>query len=201
MSVAEKISNRVKFMRKGRPFLRSLFALEGNRAAVDKALSLLVNTGVLERVARGVYMRPKQVEFVGAIRPSPVTIMKMIAKAKGEKIEAHGCEAVRRFGLSTQMQVLPTYYTSGASREIRVGKARVRLLHVSAERLKHAGTRVGMALNAFHYLGKEGLTLEVVTTIFDALSKEELTKLRACKMPKWMMAVMAAADERMDQPN
>lgn len=53
-------------MRKGIPFLRTSLASEGTRAAVDKALSRLVSTGVLERVARGVYMRPKQIEFVGA---------------------------------------------------------------------------------------------------------------------------------------
>lgn len=181
-------------MPKGRPFLRTLFASEGSRSAVDKVLSRLVNAGVLERVIRGVYMRPKQVQFVGAVRPDAVTVMKMIAKARGETIETHGCEAVRRFGLSTQMQVLPTYYTSGASREIRVGKGRVRLLHVSPERLKHAGTKVGMALNAFYYLGKEGLTLEVGSKILDQLSKEELAKLLACKMPKWMRIAVNAIE-------
>lgn len=175
--------------------MRTLLASEGTRAAVDKALSRLVRTGVLERVARGVYMRPKQIAFVGAVRPSAETIMRLITKANGETVEAHGCEAVRRFGLSTQMQVLPTYYTSGPSREIRVGKGRVRLLHVSPERLKHSGSKVGMALNAFHYLGKEGLTPEVISKIFAKLSMEERIKLRACKMPKWMRAALTATEQ------
>lgn len=147
MSVAETISNRVKHMHKGQPFSRVVFAKVGSRAAIDKALSRLVQSGCLERVARGVYMRPKLSAITGRrVRPSPLTIMSVITKANGETIQIHGAEAVRRLGLSTQMQVLPTFYTSGVTRDIKVGNAVVRLRHASSDRLQHAGTKVGIPL-------------------------------------------------------
>lgn len=194
MSVAESISNRIKHMPKGRPFAGAVFAQVGSRASVDKALSRLVLSGSLERVARGVYMRPKQSEYTGKrVRANPIAVMEAVAKVKGETIQVHGAEAVRRLGLSTQMQVLPTYYTSGSSREIRIGSAVVRLRHVSRLRLQQAGTKVGVALTALLYLGKEGLTELAARKVASSLSKEEFNKLMACKMPEWMRSALVCA--------
>ena len=191
MSVAQAIFNRIKRMPKGRPFAGSMFAQVGSRASVDKALSRLVQSGTLERVTRGVYMRPKMSKYTGrVVRPSPLAVMEVITKANGETIQIHGAEAVRRLELSTQMQVVPTFYTSGSTREIKVGNAVVRLKHVSRDRLQHAGTNVGMALTALHYIGKKGLSPQVVSKITNALSSEELLKLRACRMPEWMRSAL-----------
>lgn len=174
-------------MPKGRPFACAQFAQLGSRASVGKALSRLVQSGTLERVARGVYMRPNLSKYTGKnVRPSPLAVMKVITRARGETIQIHGAEATRRLGLSTQMQVLPTFYTSGSTREIKIGNALVRLQHVSKDRLQQAGTKVGLAFTALHYIGKKGLSPKVVSKIINALSSEELIKLRACKMPEWM---------------
>lgn len=191
MSVAKAISNRVKHMRKGSPFSRTVFAQLGSRTAVDKALSRLVKSGGLERVARGVYMRPKTSKYTGRrVRPSPLTIMMIRAKANGETIQIHGAEAVRRLGLSTQMQVVPTYYTSGTTREMKVGNAVIRLRHASSARLQYAGTKVGTALSALYYLGKEGLSAQIVSSITSSMSSGELHKLKACSMPAWMRSAL-----------
>lgn len=197
MSVSESITNRIKHMPKGKPFAGTLFAHAGTRASVDKALSRMVLRGLLERVARGVYMRPKQSEYTGRkIRANPIQVMEAIVRARREIIQVHGAEAVRRFGLSTQMQVVPTYYTSGPTREIRIGNAVVRLRHASKQRLQHAGTRVGMALTALMYLGRKELTEMMVCKVASSLSNEEFYKLMGCKMPQWMrMALLSAAKE------
>ena len=192
MSVAQAISNRVKRMKKGKPFVRNLFAELGSRAAIDKTLSRLVQSGCLERVARGVYMRPKLSEYTSQlVKPSPLAIMNVLSKVNGETIQIHGAEAVRRLGLSTQMQVVPVYYTSGRTREIKAGNAVVRLNHVSSDRLQHAGNKVGLALTALYYLGKDGACPHALSKIADTLSPDELTTLLACRMPKWMRAALA----------
>lgn len=192
MSVAESIAKRVKHMRKGKPFNKALFAEEGSRTSVNKALSRMTRSGLLERVARGIYMRPKISEYTGRnVRANPITVMETVAKASGETIQIHGVEAVRRLGLSTQMQVLPTYYTSGSTREIKMGNAVVRLRHSSWQRLQQAGTQAGLALTALFYLGKEGMTDQVIGKILCSLSAKEYSELMACKMPNWMRKVLA----------
>ncbi|MCF1252542.1 type IV toxin-antitoxin system AbiEi family antitoxin domain-containing protein [Pseudomonas putida] len=192
MSVAESISNRIKRLPKGRPFVRAVFERAGSRSAVNKALSRMVLRGYLERVARGVYMRPKYSQYTGRkVQANPISVMEAVARARGETIQIHGAEAVRRLGLSVQMQVLPTFYTSGSTREIRIGNAVVRLRHTSRQRLQQAGTRTGTALTAFLYLGKNGVDEQVVRKITNSLSDEELNKLMQCKMPKWMRSALA----------
>jgi len=194
MSVAESISNRIKHMPKGKPFAGAVFAQAGSRASVDKALSRLVLSGSLERVARGVYMRPKQSEYTGKkVRANPIAVMEVVARTRGETIQVHGVEAARRLGLSTQMQVLPTYYTSGSTREIKIGNAVVRLRHASQQRLQQAGTPVGLALTALLYLGKEGLTAKAVEKITSSLNAADFRKLMACKMPEWMRSALAGS--------
>lgn len=191
LSVAKSVLNRIKHMPKGKPFARAVFVQLGSRAAVDKALSRMVFSGALERVARGVYMRPKLSKYTGKkVRANPIAVMKVVARARGETIQVHGAEAVRRLGLSTQMQVLPTYYTSGSTREIKIGNAVVRLRHASRQRLQQAGTPVGVALIALLYLGKEGLTEEAMSKVASLLSDEEFNTLMACKMPEWVRSVL-----------
>lgn len=196
MSVAESISNRIKRMPKGRPFVRAVFERAGSRSAVNKALSRMVLRGSLERVARGVYMRPKYSQYTGKrVRANPISVMEAVVRARGETIQIHGAEAVRRLELSVQMQVLPTYYTSGATREIKIGNAVVRLRHASRQRLQQAGTRIGTALTAFFYLGENGVNEQVAVKIANSLSAEEFKKLMACKMPKWMRSALVGCVE------
>ncbi|WP_156487856.1 DUF6088 family protein [Pseudomonas azotoformans] len=137
-------------------------------------------------------MRPRLSEYTGKkIRASPISVMEMVARAIGETIQVHGVEAARRLGISTQMQVLPTYYTSGSTREIKIGNAVVRLRHSSWQRLQQAGTPVGLALIALLYLGKEGVNEQAISKVLSSLSAEELSKLMACKMPMWARKALA----------
>ena len=175
MSVAQAVLSRVKRMPKGRPFARVLLAPLGSRASVGKALSRLV-------------------QYTGKnVCPSPLAVMKVVTRMRGETIQIHGAEAARRLGLSTQMQVLPIFYTSGFTREFKIGNAVVRLQHVPKDRLQQAGTKVGVALTALHYIGKEGLSPKVIFKIVSTLSNEELMKLKACKMPEWMRMALSEA--------
>lgn len=193
MSVAAIILKRIKYMPKGRPFSSERFAEVGSRAAVDKAVSRLVAAGALERVTRGVYMRPKVSPFAGVVRPSANSVVEVVAKHNRETIQIHGAEAVRQLSLSTQMQTRPVYYTSGSSRELRLGKTVVHFQHVSPEKLQCAGTKTGLALVAMFYLGREGLTPEVLERIKGKLTSAELKRLTACKMPAWMQSAVRQA--------
>ncbi|TFB38132.1 DUF6088 family protein [Pseudomonas sp. F01002] len=188
-------------MASGRPFHRMVFVEAGSPSAISKSLTRLVRAGLLERVARGIYMRPHWGKHVGKVRASPLEIMSIIAQANGETIQIHGAEAVRRFRLSNQMQVRPVYYTSGYTRDLKVGNAVIRLQHASAERLQHAGTRVGEALTALYYLGPRGASDLLVTKICKMLSSMEIITLRACRMPRWMSAALERSHHRSRNTN
>lgn len=108
-TIAELVRRRVKRYQKGHPFTLKRFDILGAtaRGGVEKAIARMVQSGELERVYRGVYMRPKTSRFVGRVRPSPEAVARVLAKDNGHKLQFHGAEAVRKLGLSTQMQVTP----------------------------------------------------------------------------------------------
>ena len=184
--VSTRIAQRVKRLPKGQPFSIRRFAALGTRSAVSKAIARLVSRGELERVHRGIYMRPKSSRYVARVRPSAWDVVNLIARQNRQVLQIHGANAVRKFGLSTQMPLISIYYTSGTSRSIFIGKAEVRLIHAAPMVMQHAGSEVGMAISALFYLGKNGSTPECISAIKKALRPEDLTKLMACRMPKWM---------------
>ncbi len=187
MSVAEKVKSLALEFEKGEPFTNGSFLSLGSRSAVDKALSRMVKEGAIQRVSRGVYFRPKKNRFVGVALPEPSQVVRVIAQDHGETIQVHGAEAARRFRLSTQMPTIPTFYTSGPSRELYIGKLKVRLMHTTrSRRLQHAGNKVGLALSALWYLGKDNVSEEAVRRVREGLSEEEFVALRESRMPAWM---------------
>ena len=111
----------------------------------------------------------------------------MIAQANGETVQVHGAEAASRFKISTQMPVMPVYYTNGTSREIKVGKLKIKLVHTSSNRkLQHAGTKPGLALTALWYLGKEQMNLDNIRCIREGLNDDEFATLLSMSKPEWM---------------
>lgn len=193
-SVSARIAQRIKRMPKGQPFSIGCFTGFGTKNAVSKAIARLVNRGELERLYRGIYMRPKPGRYIASARPNLWKLMNIIAMQKHLSLQIHGANAVNRFGLSTQMPLIPIYYTNGASRSVLIGKAEVRLIRAEPMVMQHPGTEVGMAISALYYLGKDGSTPECVTVIKKALKPEDLVKLASCKMPNWMRVALEGND-------
>jgi hypothetical protein len=187
MSTTEAIRTRIQRLSKGKPFTSSRFLKLGSRAAVDKTLSRLVEEGEIERLARGVFVRPKKSRFIGTVMPEVSEVVEVIAKSHGETIQVHGAEAARRFKLSTQMPTSPVFYTSGPSRSLRVGNITVKLMHTTSHRrLQFAGKKTGLALSALWYLGKESTTPETIIRIKSGLSPKEFEALKSADVPAWM---------------
>ncbi|WP_051167983.1 DUF6088 family protein (plasmid) [Pseudomonas nitroreducens] len=174
-------------MEKGKPFLSRSFRHLGSPSSVNQAFVRLVYIGALERLARGIYMRPLHHSVLGRVSIPAESLVDLIAKQTGGLLQYHGAEAIRRLRLSTQVQVRRIYYTSGRSREIQVGLSTVRLQHVPRSWLQCVGSDAGLALVALHYLGPANVNDSVVCQIESQLSASDLQKLRACAMPKWML--------------
>ena len=194
MSTAQAIRTSVGKLPKGKPFTSDHFLKLGSRSAVDRTLSRLVGRGEIQRVARGVFVRPRTSRFVGTVLPDVLEVVEAIARNKGETVQVHGAEAARRFKLSTQAPTAPVFHTSASTRTIRIAKITVRMVHTSnRRRLQFAGEAAGAALSALWYLGKNNVTPETVATIEAALGPAEFQRLLSADMPAWMTRAFAAA--------
>ena len=194
MSTAKAIRTAIGKLPRGKPFTSARFLKHGTRGAVDRTLSRLVGEGEIQRLAQGVFVRPRTNRFVGTVLPDIHEVVEAIARSNGETVQVHGAEAARRFSLSTQVPTAPVFHTSASSRTIRIGSATVSLVHTSnRRRLQFAGEATGVALSALWYLGKNNVTPEAVATIAAALGPADFEKLRSADMPAWMANALGDA--------
>lgn len=186
LSVSACITRRVMRLPKGQPFSISRFKGVGSRNAISKAIARLIKRGELERVYPGIYMRPKPSRYSAKAHVNPWQLINLIAKEKRLTLQIHGANALRKFGLGTQVPLILIFYTNGSNRSFFIGKGEVRLIHAPPMVMQHAGTEVGTAISALFYLGKDGATPDCFRAIKNVLSHEDLIKLKSSRMPAWM---------------
>ena len=185
---ARQIRQRIEGMPVGEPFTPTAFLECGTRASVDQTLSRLIKAGAIERVTRGVFVRPEVSRFVGNVMPEPIKVAETIARTTGSIVQIHGAEAARRLELTTQVPTQSVFSTSGPSRRVRIGKMEIRLRHVCQRKLILAGRPAGLALAAMWYLGKAEVTPSMIEKIRRKLSGSEFEALKSVtsSMPAWM---------------
>lgn len=187
MTTMESIRARITAQPLGEPFVSSSLLSLGSRAAVDQALTRLTKERTILRVARGVYVRPKENRFVGKVIPGTQEILTALAEARGEKLQTHGAEAVLALGLTTQVPMKSIFYTSGPSRKVHVGRQEVLLKHANSRLLALGNGPVGMAFAALWYMGKQQVTPETLKRVRGKLSSSEFLELRSsAQLPPWL---------------
>ena len=103
LSVSACITRRVMRLPKGQPFSISRFKGVGSRNAISKAIARLIKRGELERVYPGIYMRPKPGRYSAKAHVNPWQLINLIAREKRLTLQIHGANALRKFGLGTQV--------------------------------------------------------------------------------------------------
>lgn len=188
MSISKQILEHIESIPLGKPFTASNLFEVSSSNNVAQALVRLVKRGVIIRVARGVYVRPKHNRYVGAVIPNSSEIAYSLAQNEGATIQVHGAEAAAQFGLTTQIPVKPIYLTNGPSRKLHMGKLQITLKHVTPRKLALAGTKAGVALTALWYLGKNQVNKNTISIIHNKLSQEqfELLSNSTHLMPAWL---------------
>jgi hypothetical protein len=159
--------------------------------AVDHALSRFAREGLIRRVARGIYVRPRHSPFVGEVAPGVESVVLAAARRTGARIQLAGARAAAELRLSTQRPMAPVYSTTGPSRRLRIGAIEVHLQHASGRRMVLAGRPAGTALSALWYLGKREVSESVLRRIQQDLPPAEFEALRAAMptQPGWMVEV------------
>lgn len=192
MTASNSIRQKIDSLPLNEPFTPWLFVELGSRAAIDQTLMRLKKEGRIDRIGRGVYVRPRPTGFGFNAKPTAEQVARAIAKTENATIEIQGAEAARRFGFSTQMPTQPVYLTSGSSRHLRLGRLLLTLKHVSPRRLALAGTEAGPAMSALWYLGKSEVSEKTFAQLARHMPREAFRTLSVnkAKMPSWMSSAL-----------
>lgn len=156
-SLVTKILRRVRAHGRGKwVFTPKDFLDLGNRAAVDRVLSRLVQKNIIRRIGRGLYDLPR---ISGILkRPAPANVdlaVKAIARRDRVKIAPDGIFAANQLGLTNAVPAKNAYITDGASKTLKIGDRTVQLQHACqkiAQWIDRPGDRV---IRALSWLGKD----------------------------------------------
>ena len=201
-SINTKVSRYVKRCALGTVFLPDTFAAFGSRGAVDKALQRLVAEGVLRRLSRGVYDKPRHDDLLGTLWPSVDTIVKAIAGKDKLRTQPSGVYAANMLGLSEQVPAKVVLLTDGMSRTVQAGPMQIRLQRTTPRQMAAAGRLSGLLIQAFKSMGVKHITpahIERLRKNIPAVERAKVMKDLALA-PAWMRPLLRQVAQGDSEP-
>jgi len=191
-SIEIQILDRIKKAGRGVLFFTESFVSYGSSEAVKKVLQRLTNSGELDRVATGIYVRPVIDNVIGKVSPSIEDIAKAIAKRDKARIVPSGAYALNRLGLSTQVPVNVIFLTDGSARKIKIGKRSILFKKASPKNVATVGEISSLAIQALKAIGKDKVLDKEIKHIQELLKKEKPTRLKhdIRLAPVWIREIM-----------
>jgi hypothetical protein len=187
-SIEGRVAVRVKRSDPGTVFTPATFMALGSRAAIDKSLQRLVAQGLLRRLSRGWYDKPRTDAVLGPLWPSIDAVMKALIGKDKLRVQPTGVYAANLLGLSEQVPAKIVLLTDGVSRTIHVGPMQLILKRTSPRRMAAAGRLSGLLIQALQSLGLPHITRERLDHLRQTLPPAERTKLLQdlALAPAWM---------------
>lgn len=150
----------------------------GTEAAIKKALSRLVQKGVLKRAAHGIYYIPKIDPVLGELHPGGEEVAMMLAKKEKIRIRPAGAFALNKLGLSTQVPTRLVYITDGPPRQLKMGKLEIKFKATSHKKLATTGKISALVIQALEELDLNNIDESRTTRIKQLLLTEDPKKLK-----------------------
>lgn len=192
-SVSDRIMKRARAAGRGSVYTPSDFLTFAARAAVDQALSRLVKTGRLRRLARGLYDFPKVHPQLGPLSPAPDDVAQALARETGSLAQIAGARAANALGLTTQVPAINTYLTDGPSRRVILGKRIVDLRHASPKHLIAPGSPAGTVVQALRHVGPvRAADVEKVAAHRLSPNDKRTLATSANQAPAWMRPTLVS---------
>lgn len=199
-STHRKIESIIKKKGRGEIFFANDFSAMGTNVAIRHALSRLCKSGLILRLAEGIYLYPKidKELGLGIIYPSIDTIAQSIAKKDKARIAPTGLYALNRLGLSTQVPANAVYLTDGSPRRIKIGNGQgILFKRTVPKNLAYKSDIAMLIVFALKEIGKEKVTqehLDRLKHILQEIPKEEITQ-DVQLMPAWIKSLITSLYE------
>jgi len=174
MTTKEQIIARIKAKGHGYAFSPKDFLDLGNRDLVDKTLSNLTASGIIRRISRGLYDRPRISKLLGEpLSPDIDQAAQAIARKHRWTIAPDGAMAANLLGLSRQVPAKIVYLSDGPHRKYCVGKQIVVFRHANPKDLRMENYSSRLISQALRFLGKGSLGKAAVLHLRKSLQRKE----------------------------
>ncbi|MDD2287848.1 MAG: DUF6088 family protein [Bacteroidales bacterium] len=193
-----QIEYKIKNHKRGKIFFLDDFAKLGTPEAIKKSLQRLTYSGLIMRLANGIYWYPKiEKELYGVIisgKPTVEEIAVAIAKRYKARIVPTGLHALNLLNLSTQVPANVIYLTDGASRKINLGDGKTIIFKHTSEvrRLSFKSKHLMLIVSALREIGQGKISenqLGVIKEHFSKITKQEF-EADITLIPVWIRKIL-----------
>jgi len=193
MSINDFINKKIKHMPNGKVFIANDLSKNlDTRNAVEKTLSRLSSSKIIDRVDRGIYQKPK---FIMPYNIKAVASTKDILDAKskltGATFALTGASALYQLGLTTQVPAKDIYLSDKRLSDVKIGKKTISFKYVDHNKTNGGNSKYNLIFNALEYLGKNELTKDMINKISNNLTSNEISLLQKNMMHRkiWIQKV------------
>lgn len=199
-SIAATIRDRIAAPAQPRVWTPEDFSDLGPRSAIDQALHRLAASGVLRRIARGLYDTPRNNRLTGKPTfPNPRDVIDALARKGKVRVVVDGITAANDLGLTDAVPARVKVLTDGRMRPIALGNLTLDFQYAAPSRLYWAGRPAMRFVQALYWLrdmlsSDDGnLHRRLITILNDADHGQAIQDdLRAglSALPEWMRVIV-----------
>ena len=173
-STVNKIEIGIRRRKRGKIYFADDFTSFGTSEAIKKALLRFEKSGMLIRLAHGIYLYPiiDKKLGLGVLYPSVEAIAKEIARRDKARIVPTGIYALNVLGLSTQVPANIVFHTDGAPRKIKVYNQLITFKHVVPKNLAYKSEVLMLVVSALKEIGEHSVSDEHIKVIQKTLAHE-----------------------------
>lgn len=187
-SSKNKIETKILKSSRGELFFADDFKKFGTPENIRLTLFRLENERLIERLAHGIYIKPKIDPLLGSIYPNIEEVAKEIAKRDKARIAPTGVMALYLLGLTTQVPLKAVYLTDGSQREIKIGNRTIKFKRTVPKSFAIKDELLHLLVQAFKEKGQHEITEDFLETIKHAVKKldEKVMQNQVVYAPVWI---------------
>ena len=192
-SYINQMTNRIEREPYGRSFVVSDFTDIMAYEVAKKNIARLEKSGVLRRVIRGVYDKPKYSKLLNEyVAPDINEIALALARNYNWTIAPSGNTALNRLGLSTQVPATFEYISTGPYRSYDIGKPKLQFVHRANKTIEGMSLITAMVIEALKAIGKEDVDEKIIKQLRNRLTKSDKVKLlaEARQTTSWIFSII-----------
>lgn len=186
---SKQIQDRISCALSGTVFISSDFADIADTETIRRNLNRLTEAGILRRILKGVYEKPKYSELLKEyIAAQPDAVAKALARNYHWTIVPGGNTALNQLGLSTQVTAVWSYISDGPYKTYEWNSTKLEFKHRTNKEITGLSYMTGLVIQALKTLGKANVTSEIIETLSAKLSKEDkaVMLLEAAESTDWI---------------
>ena len=171
---SKQIQDRIRNTSDGTVFVNSDFADIADQETVRRNLNRLTHAGMLRRILKGVYEKPKYSELLDEyVAADPDAVAKALARNYHWTIAPCGNTALNLLGLSTQVTAVWSYISDGPYKTYEWNSTKLEFKHRTNKEITGLSHMTSLVIQALKTLGKNNVTSEIIQTLSERLSQDE----------------------------